>query len=106
MARDIALLASASEGSYTFSPSGASRRFAWCCSESLASRGSSLDRMSAGVIRACCRPPTKLQEGLDMSNNELLGKHKRLREELSAASAKPFWETAHIHRITSELAAV
>ena len=41
-----------------------------------------------------------------MSNNELLGKHKRLREELSAAYAKPSWETAHINRITSKLAAV
>ena len=40
-----------------------------------------------------------------MTNDELLGKHKRLREELSAAYAKPSWDTAHIHRITSELAA-
>ena len=41
-----------------------------------------------------------------MSKRELLGKYKRLREELSAAYTEPSWETAHINRITSELAAV
>ena len=41
-----------------------------------------------------------------MSSKELLGKHKRLSEELSAAYAQPAWETAHINRITSELAEV
>jgi hypothetical protein len=41
-----------------------------------------------------------------MSNHELLGKHQRLRKELSSAYAKPTWDTAHINRITSELAAV
>jgi hypothetical protein len=41
-----------------------------------------------------------------MSNEQLLGKHKRLREELSAAYAKPSRDTAHIARITSDLAAV
>jgi len=41
-----------------------------------------------------------------MSNEELLGKHDRLREELAAAYAKPSWDTARIDRITSELAAV
>ncbi len=41
-----------------------------------------------------------------MSNDELLGKHKRLRKELSSAYANPSWDTAHINRITSELAAV
>lgn len=47
-----------------------------------------------------------MQQGFDMSNKQLLGKHKRLREELSAAYAKPSSDTAHIDRITSELAAV
>ncbi len=47
-----------------------------------------------------------MQRGFGMTNEELLGKHKRLREELSAAYAKPSWDTAHMHRITSELAAV
>jgi len=41
-----------------------------------------------------------------MSNDELLEKHKRLRKELSSAYAKPSWDTVHINRITSELAAV
>jgi hypothetical protein len=41
-----------------------------------------------------------------MSDEELLGTHTRLREELSAAYAKPCWDTAHINRITSELAAI
>ena len=41
-----------------------------------------------------------------MSNDELLGKHKRLRKELSSAFAKPSWDTAHINRITSELSTV
>jgi hypothetical protein len=41
-----------------------------------------------------------------MSNEQLLGKHRRLRQELSAAYAKPSWDTAHIARITSDLAVV
>jgi hypothetical protein len=41
-----------------------------------------------------------------MSDKELLSKHKALREELSAAYAKPSWDTPHINRITSELAAI
>jgi len=41
-----------------------------------------------------------------MSSDEMLGEHKRLRKELSSAYAKPSWDTAHINRITSELAAV
>ncbi len=41
-----------------------------------------------------------------MSDEELLGKHMRLREELSAAYAKPSWDTAHINRIASELAVI
>jgi len=47
-----------------------------------------------------------MQHGLDMPKEELLGMHKRLREELSAAYAKPAWDTAHINRITNELAAL
>ena len=41
-----------------------------------------------------------------MSNDELLGKHARLRKEISSAYAKPSWDAAHINRITSELATV
>ena len=41
-----------------------------------------------------------------MSDAELLGKHTRLRKELSVAYAEPFWDTVHIKRITSELAAI
>ena len=41
-----------------------------------------------------------------MSDEELLGKHTRMREELSAAYAKPSWDTAHINRITSDLAVI
>ncbi len=41
-----------------------------------------------------------------MTNEELLGKHNRLREELSAAYAQPVWDTAYMQRVTSELAAV
>ena len=41
-----------------------------------------------------------------MSNEQLLGKHQRLRKELSAAYAQPTWDTAHINRITSEVAAL
>ena len=44
--------------------------------------------------------------GIDMSNDELLGMHERLRDELSTAYAKPSWDTPHINRITDELAAV
>ena len=44
--------------------------------------------------------------GTSMSNEELLGKHNRLREELSAAYAEPSWDTAHIDRIASDLAKV
>lgn len=45
-------------------------------------------------------------KSLDMSDAELLGKHTRLRKELSAAYAEPCWDTARINRITSELAAI
>ena len=41
-----------------------------------------------------------------MSDEELLGKHTRLREELSAAYAKSSWDTVRINRVTSELAAI
>ena len=41
-----------------------------------------------------------------MSDEELLGKHRGLRAELSAAYANPSWNTTHINRITSELAAI
>jgi len=41
-----------------------------------------------------------------MSDAELLGKHTRLRKELSDAYAEPCWDTVHINRITSELAAI
>ena len=41
-----------------------------------------------------------------MTNEEALGKYKRLREELSAAYAEPSWDVAHIDRITHELAVV
>jgi hypothetical protein len=49
-------------------------------------------------------PPGRIDLPYDMTNEELLGKHERLREELSACYAKPSWDTAHIDRITSELA--
>lgn len=39
-----------------------------------------------------------------MSNDELLGKHNRLREELAAAYAARVWVTAHIDRIAGDMA--
>ncbi len=47
-----------------------------------------------------------MQRGSDMTNEEALGKYKRLREELAAGYAEPSWDAAHIDRITQELAAV
>lgn len=41
-----------------------------------------------------------------MTNEEALGKYKRLREELSAAYAESSWDVAFIDRITHELAVV
>jgi len=41
-----------------------------------------------------------------MTNEDALGKYKRLREELSAAYAESSWDAAHIDRITHELTVV
>jgi hypothetical protein len=41
-----------------------------------------------------------------MTNEEMVGKYKRLKAELAAAYSKSSWDTSHIHRITSELAAI
>ena len=41
-----------------------------------------------------------------MSHKDLLAKHHRLREELSAAYEQPCWDSARIDRIAGELAAV
>jgi hypothetical protein len=57
-------------------------------------------------IRANFVRSNQKQRGLDMSDEELLGMHTRVREELAAAYAKPSWDTAHINRITSELAVI
>jgi hypothetical protein len=58
------------------------------------------------VIHALSSFSNQTQRGLDMSDKELLSEHKALREELSAAYAKPSWDTPDINRITSELAAI
>lgn len=53
-----------------------------------------------------CQLSDQMQQRFHMSNQQLLGKHKRLKDELSAAYAKPTWEAAHINRITSDLAVI
>ena len=40
-----------------------------------------------------------------MTDREIAGKYKRLREELSEAHSKPVLDTSHIERLAAELAA-
>ena len=58
------------------------------------------------MIQAPFVLPNQTQQNVDMSNEELLGKHMSLRKELSAAYTKPSWDAAHTNRIASELAAI
>ena len=58
------------------------------------------------MIQAPFVLPNQTQQNVDMSNEELLGKHMSLRKELSAAYTKPSWDAAHTNRTASELAAI